>query len=358
MVARVSPPPTSIWCRPSGARATQILVGRGLLPTLGTLVDETCGPERPSGRHWVWDRTLEPLGFAPEVDAEQGTAMEAGEALKSLARVEDLLRILARRQLDRRAELVAVGGGSLGDFAGLAASLYLRGIDVVQVPTTLLAMIDSSVGGKTAVNLPEGKNLVGSVHPPRLVIADMDTLTALPESEFRSGLGEALKMAIGLDRELFELLERDADRVLGRDPDSLREVVVRSIEGKVRVVEADLRESGPRQVLNLGHTWGHALEIHAAFSVPHGVAVARGIHVVLDIARDRGALSNPDHERCRGLLERYGFARDPLPPHRELEPFLARDKKVRDGDLHLVLPTGVGRCEVAPVPLAALPEGR
>lgn len=272
--------------------------------------------------------------------------LQAGEELKTLATAERVLRRLAQEGLDRDATLIAIGGGTLGDLAGVVAALYLRGIRLISVPTTLLAMLDSSIGGKAAVNLPEGKNLIGQLWPAAEVIIDPDHLATLPPREIASGLGEALKMAIGLDAALFDLLERERDAVLRRDVDVLATVIDRAVRAKVRIVELDPHDHGHRHLLNLGHTLGHALEAHGGFTCPHGVAVARGLHHVVELARQLGVLAADDATRARALLIAYGFEATPLPAAAELLPFVARDKKVRGGVLRAVLPTAIGRSEV------------
>lgn len=268
--------------------------------------------------------------------------LPGGEPTKTLARLEDVLRAMARADVQRDGVLLVAGGGSLGDLGGLAASLYCRGIAHVLVPTTLLAMVDSSIGGKTAVDLPEGKNLVGTFHPPRRVLIDLAFLSTLSRAEYLSGLGEVLKVAIGLSPELFTLLEESGSGVLARDPDLLREVILLALHAKIALVEADFQERGPRRLLNLGHTLGHALEAHSGFALRHGLAVARGIHLALDVAQRHGCLAAADADRARRLLQSYGFTADPLPAAAELEPFVRRDKKAHGASLHFVVPTAIG----------------
>jgi len=278
-----------------------------------------------------------------------------GERSKTMACLERVLVAMARHGLDRQARLIAIGGGSIGDLGGLAAALYARGITAIMVPTTLLAMVDSSVGGKTAVNLAEGKNLVGQFWPAAQVLIDPRFLVTLPAAEFQSGLGELLKMAIGLSPELFELLESERTAVLARDPAILEQAIVQALHAKIAVVESDPREQlGPRRKLNLGHTLAHALEAHSDYTIRHGMAVARGLFFALDIAQERNRLSATDAERCRSLLSAYGFRARELPPPTELLPFIRRDKKVCGDDVQLVLPDGIGHCDTMPVELSRL----
>lgn len=281
--------------------------------------------------------------------------LAGGEATKSFTTLESVLRQLAAWHLDRRTVLVVIGGGTLGDLGGLAASLFLRGVDSVQVPTTLLAMLDSSVGGKTALNLPEGKNLVGTFWPPRLMVADVALCSTLPLDHLRSGLAEAIKMGLGFDPRLFALLEREPARILAGDPLLLEEVVTMAVRDKIAVVEADpLETRGQRRCLNLGHTLGHALEAHSGYTLLHGHAVAQGLHFALEVGVARGAMAMDEAARAHRLLEAYGFARAPLPGPEPLLEYFSRDKKMQDGALQFVVPTGIGSCESAAIRPAEL----
>jgi 3-dehydroquinate synthase len=337
----------TLHCRPPGERPTEILVGDGAAASL---------PAR-AARRSVFALVDERAAAAAAALVDPGwTALRvpAGEDLKTLSRAEAVLRAMAGAGLDRTSLLVAIGGGTVSDLGGLCAALFLRGIEFWVVPTTLLAMVDSAVGGKNAVNLPEGKNLVGTVHPPALVAADPALLSGLPPAELRSGLAEAIKVAIGLDAALFERLETEAAAIQQGQAAALLPVVHRCLAAKVAVVAADLREDGPRRLLNLGHTLGHALEARAGGALPHGLAVARGLHFALDVAADLRAIAPADADRCRRLLAAYGHARDPLPPLAELLPFLRRDKKVAGQAIAFVVPTGIGRSDVRTMPLREL----
>ena len=288
--------------------------------------------------------------------ASQALSLEGGENAKTIAGLEALLHQLADRAVPRQGRILAIGGGTIGDLCGTAAALYLRGIEWVQVPTTLLSMLDSSVGGKTGVNLPHGKNLAGQFWPAARVAIDLRFLPTLPEREFRSGLGEAIKMGLGLDSELFALLETETDAILARDPDVMSRVIELAVAAKIRVVESDPDERGDRRLLNLGHTLGHAIEAHANYELAHGLAVARGIHFALRVAEQRGALAEDEARRARDLLVRYGFAEDPLPAWSDLEPFVLRDKKVVDGAVRFVVPTGIGSSRTEPIASDELAE--
>jgi 3-dehydroquinate synthase len=338
--------------KPAGRRETRVLVGSGLTRKLQEHV-AMLGASRQVFA--VVDQAVHDLH--PDLVPEQWPQflLAGGETVKNFVTLEQLLRALAQAKMDRGALLVALGGGSTGDLAGLAASLYLRGIDVVQVPTTLLAMLDASVGGKTAINLPEGKNLVGTFWPPRLMLADVDLVQSLPADQLRSGLAEALKMGIGFSAELFELLSNHRKDILAATPALLVDVVARAVEQKIATVEADPEEqSGQRRRLNLGHTLGHALEAHSNYTMLHGHAVARGLHFAIALAGRRRLMEQDQVVRCHELLESYGFAQTALPPADELLPYLARDKKMQDGRLHMVLPTAIGACRTVPMNLSEL----
>jgi len=273
-----------------------------------------------------------------------------GEESKSLEEAVRLSRALVRGRLDRGSALFALGGGVIGDLAGFVAATLYRGIPFVNLPTTLLAQVDSSVGGKTGVNLPEGKNLVGVFYQPCLVVADVLTMRTLPEWEFRSGLAEVVKHGMIADRTLFQQLEEQADRILARDLGTLQEIVARSCVIKASVVERDERESGLRAMLNFGHTVGHAIEAALGYgAITHGEAVAHGMVVAAALSVRRGLCPEKDARRLRELLGRFGLLGTPLPPPESLEIYMVSDKKARDGVLQFVLTRGVGSVTFAPV---------
>ena len=237
--------------------------------------------------------------------------LEPGERFKTLGSVERLSREMLRAGADRGSLLIAFGGGIVGDVGGFLAAIFMRGIPYVQVPTTFLAQVDSSVGGKTGVNLPEGKNMVGSFHQPRAVFADIGVLATLPERELKAGLMESIKAGIIRDRTLVRYMEEHADLVLARDPKALEKVIAASIRMKAGVVAKDERDFGLRMILNLGHTLGHALEQATAYKVLlHGEAVGWGMIAALYLARQRGMISKTQMERLERLIHLYG----PLPP--------------------------------------------
>lgn len=275
--------------------------------------------------------------------------LPAGEEHKTLSTVGEVCREAARRRLDRKSLLIAVGGGVTGDMTGFAAAIYMRGIDFIQVPTTLLAMVDSSVGGKTGVDLPEGKNLIGAFHQPRGVRIDPEFLKTLPVREIRCGLAEIVKTGVILDGELFGALEYDPEGLTLRpDLDRYAGIIRRCCELKAGVVAADERESGVRAILNYGHTFGHAVELLSGFTIGHGEAVAIGMCAAGELSRRLGRWSGEEAARQERLLDFLGLPRRipaAFDPVRVLEA-MRLDKKNRDGAIALVLPSGIGRAEV------------
>jgi 3-dehydroquinate synthase len=267
------------------------------------------------------------------------------EAQKNLKSVELLARKLVRAGADRRALLLAVGGGVVGDVAGFVAASYLRGVSFVQVPTTVVAQVDSAVGGKTGVNLPEGKNLVGAFFPARLVLIDPDVLASLPGREFRGGLAEVIKYGVIADAKLFAFLERNFEAILARDAAALQHIIQRSLEIKAEVVGKDERESGLREILNFGHTFGHALESVTQYKrYQHGEAVAWGMMCAAMLGHERGLTSPEDVARIVSLVRRMGS----LPPwpagrSKELLKAMWSDKKARGGKLRFVLANRIGK---------------
>lgn len=283
--------------------------------------------------------------------------MSDREEGKQLATVERLARQLVRQRADREAVLVAVGGGVVGDVTGFLAASYMRGVDYVQVPTTLVAQIDSAIGGKTGVNLPEGKNLLGAFHQPRLVVVDPETLETLPVGEFRAGLYELIKYGVIGDTGLFRFLERNLEAVKRHEPRALSYVLPRAIRVKARVVAADERERNLRRILNFGHTFGHALEAVTGYRrFRHGEAVGWGMLMATRLAERLGRIATSEATRIAQLVRSVGSL-PPLPrvtPDHILEQMQA-DKKRRGAALFFVLPRKVGRVELtADVPPRAV----
>lgn len=337
-----------------GQRAYDIHVGPALLGRVGDLV-------RPLrlGRHLgLVTHPALVEGYGSAVVDSLGRAghevtllrVPPGEESKSLHQAGRLYRDLVRARLDRGSALIGLGGGVIGDLAGFVAATLYRGIRFVNLPTTLLAQVDSSVGGKTGVNLPEGKNLVGAFHQPCVVVCDVLTLRTLPEREFRSGLAEVVKHGMIADAGLFERLERSAERILARDAETLQEIVARSCAIKASVVEADEREAALRAMLNFGHTVGHAIEAALGYgAVTHGEAVAAGMVVAAALSVRRGLCPEKDAIRLQELLARFGLLGVSLPAPESLETSMVSDKKARDGVLQFVLTRGVGSVTFAPV---------
>src|SRR5450755_8764 len=287
--------------------------------------------------------SLKASGFTPQV-----ISMPDGEPTKRLATVEALADKLARHGADRKAVIIALGGGVVGDVSGLLASLYMRGVDLVQIPTTVLAQVDASIGGKTGVNLRAGKNLVGTFHHPRVVLIDPAVLSTLPDREFRAGLYEALKCGVIGKPELFRALENVDTKKLRRDPVKLQWIIAESVKLKAEVVSSDERENGLRRVLNLGHTIGHALEARTGYRhFLHGEAVAWGmiasakIASAMDLIEDVGAARITDATRALGPLPKVQSR------SRDILRLLKSDKKTRNGVVHFVLPREIGKVEIA-----------
>lgn len=266
-----------------------------------------------------------------------------GEKFKTVASAERLTREMLRAGADRGSLLIAFGGGIVGDVGGFVAAIFMRGIPYMQVPTTFLAQVDSSVGGKTGVNLPEGKNLVGSFHQPRAVFADINVLGTLPLRELKAGLMESVKAGIIRDRSLVRFMEENARAIVGRDAKALEKVIAASIRMKAGVVNRDERETGLRMILNLGHTVGHAIEQVTAYKVLlHGEAVAWGMIAALHLARQRGTISGSQFDRLERLIHLYG----PLPALKlraaKVVAATGADKKNVGGVRRFVLPVGIG----------------
>jgi 3-dehydroquinate synthase len=323
-----------------------VVTGNGLLATLAQRIQRVAGklPRRvfvlTSPEIWaLWGKTF----LASFAEPPIVLFLAPGEKHKTLASVEKLLRQMISARGDRGSLLIAFGGGIVGDVGGFVAATFMRGIPYVQVPTTFLSQVDSSVGGKTGVNLPEGKNLVGSFHHPLAVFADIDVLGTLSERELRAGLMESVKAGIIRDRALVRFMEEHTDDILRREPKALEKVIAASIRMKANVVNRDERESGLRMILNLGHTVGHAIESATRYKVLlHGEAVGWGMIAALFLARKRGTITGVQFERLQGLIHLYG----PLPPLKlraaKLIAATGADKKNVGGVRRFVLPVGIG----------------
>ena len=323
-----------------------VVAGSGLVETLARRIERAAGklPRRvfvlTSAPIWgLWGEAFQSSFAEPPI----ALFLSPGEENKTIKNVEGLLREMARAGGDRGSLLIAFGGGIVGDVGGFVASIFMRGIPYVQVPTTFLAQVDSSVGGKTGVNLPEGKNLVGSFYHPLAVFADIGVLATLPDRELRAGLMESVKAGIIRDRALVRFMEEHSDDVLGRNPKALEKVIAASIRMKAGVVNQDERERGLRMILNFGHTVGHALEQATHYkTLLHGEAVGWGMVAALHLARQRGTISRAQFERLESLIALYG----PLPALKLRVPKVVGatvgDKKNVGGVTRFVLPVGIG----------------
>jgi 3-dehydroquinate synthase len=333
-----------------------IVIGAGGLSRLGALIRERgfkAGAKVLLVTNPVVDEHYGAAALASLAAAElAATALviEAGEDQKTPATVGRIHDAAFARKLERGSLIVALGGGVVGDMAGFAAATWLRGIAVVQVPTTLLAMVDAAIGGKTGVNHPGGKNLIGAFHQPRLVLIDPDTLATLPEREFRAGMAEVIKYGVIGDADLFARLEAagDLSSMAAVGPELLQALLERSAAAKAKVVAADEREGGLRAILNYGHTLGHVVETLSGYGTwLHGEAVAIGMAAAGAIAVEMGLWSTGDQQRQLGLIQAAG-----LPVHwPDLEEqavltCLQGDKKVRDGQVRFVLPTAIGSVQI------------
>jgi 3-dehydroquinate synthase len=346
-----------------GERTYPIYIGAGLLDSVGARLARLC--PAPSAAV-VSDENVAPL-YADRVMVSMNQAgyrtrllvVRPGEQSKSLETAAVLYGGLAEAGIERTSPVVSLGGGVVGDLTGFVAATWLRGVPFAQVPTTLEADFDAAVGGKTAVNHPAGKNLIGAFHQPRMVLIDTSTLASLDARDLRSGLAESVKHGVIRDAGLFEWQEKQAESILSRDERTLGELIERNCRIKAAVVAADERESGLRAILNFGHTIGHAVESDQRYALRHGECVAIGMVAAAEIAVERGMLSRRDADRVQRLLERFSL------PTRLDQPidmgvlmaFMKKDKKVAAGRIRFVLPTAIGQVvtvsDVTPDQIAA-----
>lgn len=342
-----------------GARSYPIHIGAGLLERADLFVPYLEGKRVAI----VTNDTVAPLylkalaAALPQIQRVD-IILPDGEEHKTVAVWSGIFDRLLEAHCDRRTTLIALGGGVIGDIAGFAAACYQRGVPFVQVPTTLLAQVDSSIGGKTAVNHPLGKNMIGAFYQPRAVIIDTDTLGTLPDRELRAGAAEVIKYGLIRDADFFLWLEQNLSQVLSRDAAALRYAIGRSCRNKAEVVAHDEHESGPRAVLNFGHTFGHAIETGVGYGKwLHGEAVAVGMVVAADVSRRLGWLSRADYDRIETIIAAAGLpVRIPAAlDETRLRELMSVDKKVDAGRLRFVLLEGIGRATVtADVPAALL----
>lgn len=333
-----------------GVRSYPIYIGTGLLGN-STLLTQHVEDSRVA---IVTNATVAPLYLAKLRAAMASfdpveVILPDGEQYKTLEVMNRIFDAMLSAHCDRRTTVVALGGGVIGDMAGFAAACYQRGVSYLQVPTTLLAQVDSAVGGKTAVNHPLGKNMIGAFHQPRAVIIDTDTLKTLPERELAAGLAEVIKYGLIRDPEFFSWLEANLEKLLKLDPEALSFAIHRSCRNKVDVVAADERESDIRAILNLGHTFGHAIEAGVGYgNWLHGEAIAAGMIMAADLSRRLGWLSASDVTRVEKLIQR---ARLPVRAPPQLQParlfdLMSVDKKVQHGRMRLVLLKKIGAAVV------------
>jgi 3-dehydroquinate synthase len=265
--------------------------------------------------------------------------LQQGEKAKSIQNFQKILNFLAESNFDRTDLIIAVGGGVVGDISGYVASSYLRGIPFIQIPTTLLAQVDSSVGGKTAINISAGKNLVGAFYNPKGVIIDTSVLKTLSNREFKAGLAEVIKYALIKNKSLFSLLKRHPKEILLMNHKIIEEIIFASIHTKAQIVTQDEKENGIRAILNFGHTFGHAIEAHGKYKkILHGEAVAKGMKIASKISYLESLISEKDHKKVIALLEMFEFDLSLNQyNYEELKPYILRDKKIKAGRLNLVL---------------------
>lgn len=345
--------------------AYEVIVGSGLLRRAGREIKRLL----PSSQSRVfvitsanvrrhWGEALEDALKKSKINY-QVLEMNDGEPAKRLQTVERLAEQMAASQADRKSMVVALGGGVVGDCAGFLAAVFLRGVPVVQVPTTFLAQVDASIGGKTGVNLDAGKNLVGAFHQPAAVLIDPDVLSTLDEREFRAGMFEAVKCGVIRDRELFDYMRRHVEKLLQREPAALKRVIVDSVRIKAEVVAADEKESDLRRILNFGHTIGHALEAATAYNYfLHGEAVGWGMIAASEIASESGFCAPETAAQIGAAVRSFG----PLPMVKigaqEVIARLGADKKTVAGKVHFVLPLRVGKVQIAAdVPVEIIRRG-
>ncbi len=342
-----------------GARAYDVLVGPGLIDHAGEAIGPFLKHRRTAvvSDETVWALHGARLTMALETSGivVETVIVPTGEQTKSFGGLAHVTDRLLAFELDRGDVIIAFGGGVVGDLAGFAAAIYKRGIDFVQIPTTLLAQVDSSVGGKTAIDTPRGKNLVGAFHQPKLVLADLEVLATLPDREMRAGYAEIIKYGLLGDSRFFEWLEINAGAVLSREPAALAQAVARSIEMKAEIVAEDETEQGRRALLNLGHTFGHALEFETGFgeALLHGEAVAAGMALAFRFSASQGLCSTQDAQRASVGIAAAGLptALAKVPGHpfdaERLARHMAQDKKADGGKLTFILARGLGEAFVA-----------
>jgi 3-dehydroquinate synthase len=268
-------------------------------------------------------------------------SFQEGEIAKNLKTIENLASRMIEKGFDRKDAIIALGGGVAGDAAGFLASIYMRGVPFIQIPTTLLAMIDSSIGGKTGVNLLEGKNLIGTFYQPKAVFIDTNFLKTLPKTQIRNGLAEIIKCSIIKDKKLFTIIEKELPKILSLEPKTLNKIIRQTVAIKTKIVEKDEKESNERMLLNYGHTYGHAIEKLSGYKLLHGYAVSIGMVLANKMAVEKKILDKKSAERIKILLIKAGLpiATMKIPTHKEL----SSDKKKQNDIINFILPTKIGK---------------
>lgn len=337
-----------------GEYAYPILMGKGLLRNILAFLQ----PITPISKIFIVSDEIVGRRYLPAINQSltkagwkhEAILLPAGEGTKSFVHLEQLVRFLVQHQVDRHSLILALGGGVIGDLAGFAAAITLRGIRFVQIPTSLLAQVDSSVGGKTAIDIPEGKNLVGAFHQPVSVLMDLEVLDSLPLRQRKAGYAEIVKYGLIDDSGFFDWLEERGSHVLTLDEEATIYAIERSCRNKARIVASDEKESGPRALLNLGHTFAHAFELEAGMGdrLLHGEAVAIGLHFAFRLSVELGLCPKEDLER---ILTHFRDLEMPIHPKEfeiAIDPdriitHMQRDKKSQSGEIHFVLSHGIGR---------------
>lgn len=330
-----------------------VLVDRGILSTTGALLKPLL---RAKKAIVITDANVDGLYSKIVVDSLEKAGFstykfvfDAGEKSKNINTYLDIISFLAKNTISRKDVLIALGGGVVGDLVGFVASTYLRGIDFVQIPTTLLSIIDASVGGKTAIDIKEGKNLVGAFYQPKMVIADLNTLKSLSLEEISNGLGEMAKYAILIGNEYFEMMADDVYK-------NLDELIALSIEYKRDIVEKDEKEAGLRKFLNLGHTTAHAIEKLSDFTIPHGNAVSMGLVMMAKACVKNGLLRDEEADRIYNLIKKYDLANPQPFSIEDIAKEIALDKKSDSTCVDAIVINAIGECEIKAIPLSEVEE--
>jgi 3-dehydroquinate synthase len=333
------------------SRSYPVIIGQNILNGIGEHLDESTNRVFVITDDVISTLYLETLLGGLEVSSIEAITyvLDAGEMTKTLSTAESLYNFLLDNQASRSDTILALGGGVIGDVAGFVASTFKRGLRLVHVPTTMLAQVDSTLGGKTGVNLSQGKNLVGTFYQPHAVIVDVCTLNSLSYDEFSAGLAEVIKYGVAMDKELFQILIDRKNEILRRDPDTITDIIERSLRNKTRVVEEDeTEERGRREVLNFGHTVGHAIETCSNHSITHGQAVAIGMVQEARLAVRRGHLDKPTLESLIMVLTMFGLPTE-IPNGldvQQLNSVIQQDKKVRNDQLNIPMLVGLGKSEM------------